>query len=76
MSRPRIESSTFETQKFNDAATEDVRSAQRKRAERQLGTIRYCSRARGFGFVRPERGGPSVSFDFTVLQRAADLAAL
>ena len=71
MRRPRFEISTFETiQKFNDSATEEARSAQRKGAKRQLGTIKYCSPERGFGFVHPERGGASVFFDFRVLQRA------
>ena len=36
----------------------------------QLGTIKYCSPERGFGFVRPESGGVSVFFHFSVFQRA------
>ena len=36
----------------------------------QLGTIKYYSPERGFGFVRPESGGASVFFHSDVLQHA------
>ncbi|MBG0799895.1 cold-shock protein [Methylocystis sp. L43] len=36
----------------------------------QLGTVRYYSPERGFGFVRPESGGASIFVHFSVFQRA------
>ena len=36
----------------------------------QLGTVRYYSPERGFGFVWPESGGASIFVHFSVFQRA------
>lgn len=73
MSRSRkFESSTFEPiRKSFNSTTEEARSTQRKGAKRQLGTLRYYCPERGFGFVRPERGGASVFLHSGVLQRAS-----